>query len=158
VVQDAWLHLQRTDPGAIEDPRRWLTTVVARLSLDALGSARRRREEYVGQWLPEPVVESLSGQEPSEQVTGGGQISAAWKPLEGAERVARALLALERKRRIDGREMRAAPARVNGAPGAVFHNGEALNVMSFTVDSGKIVAIDLVRNPEKRRRVPVPGA
>ena len=52
VVQEAWLRLTRADPAAIDDLRAWLTTVVGRLALDALGSARRWRESYPGEWLP----------------------------------------------------------------------------------------------------------
>ena len=57
VVQDAWLRWQRSSE-APSDLRAWLTTVVSRLALDRLRSAARRRETYVGQWLPEPVVTS----------------------------------------------------------------------------------------------------
>jgi len=57
VVQDAWLRLERTDRSEIRDLRAWLATVVSRLALDALTSARARRERYVGPWLPEPVVD-----------------------------------------------------------------------------------------------------
>jgi RNA polymerase sigma-70 factor (ECF subfamily) len=57
IVQEAWLRLGRADRAEIDDLRAWLTTVVGRLALDALGSARARRESYVGEWLPEPVVE-----------------------------------------------------------------------------------------------------
>lgn len=53
VVQEAFLRLYRT-PG-VGDAAAWLTTVVSRLCLDRLGSARARREVYVGQWLPEPL-------------------------------------------------------------------------------------------------------
>lgn len=53
VVQDAWLRFSRAD--GVESPAAFLTTVVTRLSLTALGSARARRETYVGPWLPEPV-------------------------------------------------------------------------------------------------------
>jgi RNA polymerase sigma-70 factor, ECF subfamily len=56
VVQDAWLRLERADRAAIEDLGAWLTTVVSRIALDALGSARARRERYVGPWLPDPLV------------------------------------------------------------------------------------------------------
>lgn len=56
VVQDAWIRLQRVDPGTIERPAAWLTTVVSRLALDQLKSARHRRETYVGPWLPEPIL------------------------------------------------------------------------------------------------------
>jgi RNA polymerase sigma-70 factor (ECF subfamily) len=54
-VQDAWLRWQAS-ADAPEDLRAWLTTVVSRLALDRLRSAARRRETYVGEWLPEPVV------------------------------------------------------------------------------------------------------
>lgn len=57
VVQEAWLRLHRVaDPDEIRDLRAWLTTTVSRLALDALTSARARRETYVGTWLPEPIV------------------------------------------------------------------------------------------------------
>ena len=54
VVQDAWLRAASA-PGDLDSARAWLTTVVTRLCLDRLKSARARREEYVGPWLPEPV-------------------------------------------------------------------------------------------------------
>ena len=54
-VQEAWIRLDRTDADVV-DLQAWLTRVVSRLCLDRLGSAARRRESYVGQWLPEPVV------------------------------------------------------------------------------------------------------
>jgi RNA polymerase sigma-70 factor (ECF subfamily) len=54
-VQDAWLRWQAS-ADAPEDLRAWLTTVVSRLALDRLRSAAHRRETYVGEWLPEPVV------------------------------------------------------------------------------------------------------
>ncbi len=57
VVQDAYLRWHAADRAAIEEPRRYLGTVVTRLCLDRLKSARARREVYVGQWLPEPVVD-----------------------------------------------------------------------------------------------------
>ncbi len=57
VVQDAYLRWQNA-AGEIESPKAYLMTVVSRLSLDALQSARRTREQYVGVWLPEPVSSS----------------------------------------------------------------------------------------------------
>ena len=57
LVQEAWLRLSRADRAEIRDLRAWLTTVVSRLALDALTSARARRERYVGPWLPEPLVQ-----------------------------------------------------------------------------------------------------
>lgn len=257
-VQDAWLRLERTRSEEIEDLRAWLTTVVARLALDALKAARRQREDYVGQWLPEPLVEDLGAAQPVEGATldesigtallvvlerlspaertafllhdifampfeevaavvgrspaavrqlavrarrhveqarprfpaspeehrrvvvafveacgvgdldrlmevldpdvvfrsdGGGQVPSSRYPLEGAERVARALLALERKRQRVGHEMRGGPGMVNGQLGFVYYEGKNLNVLSFTIDAGRIVALDVVRNPDKLRHV-----
>lgn len=55
-VQESWLRLAGTDVDSVENLRAWLTTVVARICVDRLKSAASRRETYVGQWLPEPVV------------------------------------------------------------------------------------------------------
>ncbi|MGA9871309.1 MAG: sigma-70 family RNA polymerase sigma factor [Rhodococcus sp. (in: high G+C Gram-positive bacteria)] len=55
-VQESWLRLSAADAESIDDLRGWLTTVVGRICLDRLKSAAVRRESYVGQWLPEPVV------------------------------------------------------------------------------------------------------
>jgi RNA polymerase sigma-70 factor, ECF subfamily len=255
VVQEAWLRLQRSDAAAVEDLRAWLTTVVSRLALDALDSARRRRETYVGEWLPEPLVEEagddgvldekvttalllvlerLSPAEraafllhdvfdlPFEEVAaavgrspaavrqlasrarrhveagkprfpasreeqeriavafglawqqgdlegllglldadavfrsdGGGQVPAAGRPLHGAERVARVLVGLGRASDRQGREARGALIAVNGAPGLLVDDGATRSVVSLTIDSGRIVAVDVVRNPEKLRHVEV---
>jgi len=60
-VREAWLRLERSDPGAIGDLRGWLTTVVGRISLDMLRARKARREVYPGSWLPEPLVEGPAG-------------------------------------------------------------------------------------------------
>ena len=57
VVQDAWLRWRKVDAAEVEEPGAYLNRVVTRLALDRLKSARARREVYVGEWLPEPVVE-----------------------------------------------------------------------------------------------------
>lgn len=57
VVQDAWLRWQRADRDAVESPGAFLSRTVTRLCLDVMKSARVRRETYVGEWLPEPIVE-----------------------------------------------------------------------------------------------------
>jgi RNA polymerase sigma-70 factor (ECF subfamily) len=56
VVQDAFLRWRDVDRGAIAEPRAYLARVVSRLCLDRMKSASHRREQYVGTWLPEPVV------------------------------------------------------------------------------------------------------
>ncbi|MBL1074424.1 RNA polymerase sigma factor SigJ [Nocardia sp. 2] len=264
VVQDAWLRLQRyyeTAPAGteIENLRAWLTTVTGRLALDHLGSARSRREEYVGEWLPEPevtrwddpadrvsqdervttallvVLESLSpaertafvlqdvfgmsGPEVAEVVgrtpaavrqlasrarkhvesgtprfpaskdehekvvsafavawrsgdlsallgvldsevtftaDGGGKVNAFRHPLHGADRVATTLLGfLGFATKVGGAWGRS--VLVNGAPGLVVFDGKSIGVFSFTIDDGRITNIDVVRNPDKLRDLPLDG-
>lgn len=58
VVQDAFLRWLAADRDGVREPEAFLRRVVTRLCLDVLKSARRRRETYVGPWLPEPVVET----------------------------------------------------------------------------------------------------
>jgi len=254
-VQEAWLRLRRhQDPAGIRDLGAWLTTTVSRLALDSLGSARARRERYVGPWLPEPLVEDLDARDPADRVTldesvsmallivlerlsapertafllhdvfglsfeevarvvgrspaavrqlasrarahvergrprfpptqqqqrevvaafaaaahagdlerlvglldpdvvwrgdGGGKVPAA--PLgRGAATVARRLLALADRPPLSTRM-----ALVNGAPGLVLRDADGvLTVVSFTVDAGRIAAIDAVRNPDKLAGLP----
>jgi RNA polymerase sigma-70 factor (ECF subfamily) len=62
-VQEAWLRLSRSDDDAIENLGGWLTTVVARISLDMLRSRRARREDAAGDHLPEPIVAADDGPE-----------------------------------------------------------------------------------------------
>ncbi len=56
VVQDAWLRFSAAQPADLRSAKAYLTTIVTRLCLDRLKSARATREEYIGPWLPEPVV------------------------------------------------------------------------------------------------------
>jgi RNA polymerase sigma-70 factor (ECF subfamily) len=59
-VQEAWLRLDKAkDREEPSNLQAWLTRVVSRLCLDRLGSAAKRRETYVGQWLPEPIVRPI---------------------------------------------------------------------------------------------------
>ncbi|KUI16900.1 RNA polymerase subunit sigma [Mycobacterium sp. GA-1285] len=71
IVQDAWLRWSAAEQESINDLRAWLTTVVSRLGLDRLRSAAHRRETYVGEWLPEPVVTRLDGDDPLAAVVAG---------------------------------------------------------------------------------------
>lgn len=255
VVQEAWLRLERADHAAIVDLRAWLTTVVGRLALDALGAARMRRAAYVGEWLPDPLLSVPTGDaDPADRVTldesvsfallavlerlspaertafvlhdvfgmpfeavaaavgrrpeaarqlaararrhvgehrprftttpeqqseavaafatatrdgdleallqvldlevvprsdGGGKVAAARKPLLGADRVARAILAFARAQP----DATACWIEVNGLPGLLVEGGGETSAFSFTVDGGRIIGINIVRNPDKLRRV-----
>jgi RNA polymerase sigma-70 factor (ECF subfamily) len=59
-VQEAYLRWHRTDRASVGDPRGFLITATTRICLDVLRSARVRREEYVGPWLPDPVTDTAA--------------------------------------------------------------------------------------------------
>jgi RNA polymerase sigma-70 factor (ECF subfamily) len=259
VVADCWLRLtaaNEVDP--ILDVEAWATTVVARRALDVLRSARVRRQEYVGPWLPEPLVAAkldLAGEssDPADRVTlddtvsfalmvvletlspaerttwvlhdlfgmtftdiavvvgrtpaatrqlatrarkhvhegaprievdpeqhrtavtaflqaaaggdlatlvtaldpqvtltsdGGGHVSAARRPVHGADRVARFILGVTEGKIAEG--WRIATIAVNGGPGLAMMDGDELKgVISFTVRDSLITRIDLVLAPNK---------
>src|SRR6516162_1598999 len=81
-----WYALSRQQQDAIESPGAWLTTVTSRICLDLLGSARARRETYVGEWIPEPLPEPtewINGRpggtvDPADQVTLDESVSMAF--------------------------------------------------------------------------------
>ena len=75
-----WYRLPEAERDQIQLPRAWLTRVAGRICLDVLGSARVRRERYVGPWLPEPVPASAFGEtgtDPLDQVTLDDSVSTA---------------------------------------------------------------------------------
>ena len=67
-VQEAWLRLSRADSAAVENLAAWLTTVGARVCLDMLRARSARREEYIGSWLPEPIVLIDDAASPEDEV------------------------------------------------------------------------------------------
>jgi RNA polymerase sigma factor (sigma-70 family) len=103
VVQETyarWYAMSRQQQQAIESPGGWLMTVASRICLDLLGSARTRRERYVGDWIPEPVpaptewISGLAGgsADPADRVTLDESINMAFlvvlESMTPAERVA----------------------------------------------------------------------
>jgi RNA polymerase sigma-70 factor (ECF subfamily) len=96
LVQEAFLRLHReeTEGRAIESPKAFLTTVVTRLAIDHLRSARVRREEYVGEWLPEPLLVD-PGPGPADEAELGDTLSLAFLVvLESLSPVERAVFLL----------------------------------------------------------------
>jgi RNA polymerase sigma-70 factor (TIGR02957 family) len=81
IVQEGFLRLHRAREGGerIESPRAYLSTVVSRLSLDHLRSARVRRETYVGEWLPEPLA--ASADDPARKAEIADSLSLAFLVL-----------------------------------------------------------------------------
>jgi RNA polymerase sigma factor (sigma-70 family) len=67
-VQEAWLRLSRTGGAAVDNLGGWLTTVVGRVCLDMLRARVSRREDYVGSWLPEPVVTVDQSASPEDEL------------------------------------------------------------------------------------------
>ncbi|RCG24745.1 RNA polymerase sigma factor SigJ [Streptomyces diacarni] len=105
VVQETytrWYAMSARERDAIESPGGWLTTVASRICLDQLGSARARRERYVGEWVPEPLptgTEWISGRwsggttaDPADRVTLDESVNMAFlvvlELMTPAERVA----------------------------------------------------------------------
>jgi RNA polymerase sigma factor (sigma-70 family) len=92
-----WYAKSREQQDAIVSPGAWLTKVASRVCLDLLGSARARRERYVGEWIPEPLPEpaewpSGDGADPADRVTLDESVSMAFlvvlESMTPAERVA----------------------------------------------------------------------
>jgi RNA polymerase sigma-70 factor (TIGR02957 family) len=255
VVQETWLRWADLAPAAradVRDPRAYLVRAVTRQALNRLRTLARRREDYVGEWLPEPVLtspdvaedvelaesvslamltvletlgpteravfvlrevfdtpydeiaesvgkdpaavrqiahrarEHVAARRPRHRVSraeqeavverflaavrlgdlqgllavlapdvvvvadGGGVVEAAYRPIHGADKVAKFLRLLAEL--APGFET--APMWLNGAPAARVDLGGALDtVMSFVVEEGRISRIFAVRNPEKLTRV-----
>jgi len=251
-VQEAWLRLSRSDPSGVENLGGWLTTVVARVSLNMLRSRKSRSEEPLGVHMPEPIVDRADGTDPEHEALLADSVGLALlvvlETLSPPERLAFVLhdifavpfdeiapivdrspeatrqLASRARRRVQGenavpdadldtqrevvdaflaaardgdfegllavldpdvvlrvdlgalpggsREARGAatvagealhfsrlglvvrPALVNGVVGAVStHDGEPFSVGGFTVRGGKIVAIDILADPDRLRRL-----
>ena len=96
-----WYAMSRQEQESIQAPGAWLTTVASRICLDVLGSARARRERYVGEWLPEPLpaaTEWINGRpggttaDPADRVTLDESVNMAFlvvlESMTPAERVA----------------------------------------------------------------------
>jgi RNA polymerase sigma-70 factor, ECF subfamily len=103
VVQEAyarWYAMSAAQRAAVDVPGAWLTTVTSRICLDVLGSARVRRERYVGEWIPEPLpdradrvaVRPAGTPDPADRVTLDESVSMAFlvvlESMTAAERVA----------------------------------------------------------------------
>ncbi|MFJ6568675.1 RNA polymerase sigma factor SigJ [Streptomyces sp. NPDC091292] len=96
-----WYAMSRPKREAVESPGAWLTTVASRVCLDLLGSARARRERYVGAWIPEPLPDRTEwfsgrtpdgGADPADRVTLDESVNMAFlvvlESMTPAERVA----------------------------------------------------------------------
>jgi RNA polymerase sigma-70 factor (ECF subfamily) len=76
-VQEAWLRLDRSDPGGTDDFRGWLTVVVGRICLDALRRRKARREQFAGSWLPEPIISTAADSDPERDMVMADSVGLA---------------------------------------------------------------------------------
>lgn len=91
-VQDTWLRLSRTDASEVENLAGWLTTVVARVSLNMLRSRNTRRERPLGVHLPDPIIDPADGTDPEHEALLADSVGLALvvvlETLAPAERLA----------------------------------------------------------------------
>jgi RNA polymerase sigma-70 factor (ECF subfamily) len=91
-VQEAWLRLDRSDPGGTDDLRGWLTVVVGRICLDTLRKRKSRKEQLAGSWLPEPIIRTANDAEPERDAVMADSVGLALlvvlESLTPAERLA----------------------------------------------------------------------
>jgi RNA polymerase sigma-70 factor (ECF subfamily) len=80
MVQETYLRYRRTEPSTIQSLKAYLTTIISRLCMDQLQLARRKRELYIGPWLPEPILTATRGEgvDPQERVETEESISLAF--------------------------------------------------------------------------------
>jgi RNA polymerase sigma-70 factor (ECF subfamily) len=250
IVQDAYLRWAQVDASTVAHPRAFLARVVTRLCLDRMKSATSRREQYVGTWLPEPIVaapaepmaddlsiallvtlERLSPLEraafllhevfdmdygdianalgrsedacrqlaararqhvrderprfaPTDEnrerilaafeaamtsgdvtsfarlladdavlyADGGGRRAAVLEPVHGKQNILSLFAAIAAGRRLLRRDQ-LARASINGLPGFVIHAEDGVQTTAFEVEDDQIVALYIVRNPDKLRHL-----
>jgi RNA polymerase sigma-70 factor (ECF subfamily) len=78
VVQEAWLRWQRADRASIDEPAAWLTTVTSRIGLDRLRARQRDRADYVGPWLPEPILTAPEDADPARHAELSDSLTTAF--------------------------------------------------------------------------------
>lgn len=77
-VQDTWLRWMNANHSSISNPAAWLRRAATNIAIDALRSARQRRETYVGPWLPEPLVQSEAGPEQDFELAQECELALLW--------------------------------------------------------------------------------
>src|SRR6266545_2838951 len=160
-VQEAWLRLSRADTSGVENLGGWLTTIVGRVCLDMLRSRKARREELLGEHVPEPAVTGTDRADPEHEALLAEALLTLLDPdvvlradpaavQAGASAQVRGAPAVAGT--FSGRARAAQPALVNGAAAAAWApGGQPRIVFTFTITRGKIAAIDLLADPERLR-------
>src|ERR671924_513134 len=160
-VQEAWLRLNRIDADEVENLGGWLTTVVARISLNMLRSRKARREEPLAGRLPDQVIDAFLAAaregdfdrlvavlDPDVVLRQDFGPVGGSREMRGAETVAGQARGYAQM----GLEIR--PALINGVAGAVaFRDGQPFSIGAVTVRNGKIVGLDFLADPERLRQL-----
>src|ERR687894_811032 len=169
-VQETWLRLSRIDSDEVENLGGWLTTVVARVSLNILRSRRSRREEPFDVRMPEPIVDRADGTDPEHEALladsvglallvvldpdvvrradRGAALTGGPSVVRGAANVARQALA------FSCLDIEVRPALVNGAVGTVtLRDGRPFAIAGFTIRNRRIVEMDVFADPERLSRI-----
>lgn len=122
-VQETWIRWADADHDVIVKPEAWLTTVVGRISVDRLRSAQKRREHYVGPWLPEPLVRA--DDDPADHVALADTLSLAFlELLERLDPVERAAFLLREVFSEDYADVAAAIDRTETATRQIVHRAK----------------------------------
>lgn len=123
VVQDAWLKWSGVDRSTVHDPRAYLVRIVSRTALDRLRALSRRREDYVGPWLPEPLVTT---QDVADDVELAESVSMAMMlVLETLSPTERAVFVLREVFGLDYAELAAAVDRSESAVRQIAHRARS---------------------------------
>ena len=133
ILQEAYVRWQGRGGADVETPKAFLTAVVTRLCIDQLRTARRRREEYIGPWLPEPLVTY-----PDDPMLESSALAESLSTVKKAPP-----------------ELEIRFTSINGQLGLVTEfQQRTLTVMSIHVDEGRIRAVYMVSNPDKLAGLP----
>src|SRR5438552_3551220 len=159
-LQETWLRWVGVDLDNVRDQRAYLVRITTRQALNRLRTLGRRKESYIGPWLPEPL---LTTPDVAQDVELAESVSMAMllvletlAPTERAVFVLREVfdLAYDEIAEAVGKSPAAAaslePAQVNGYPALVLRlNGEVDTVLAVRIDDGLITGLYAVRNPAK---------
>ena len=86
VLQESWLRWAQVDQSQVREPRAYLVRIVTRQALNQLRTVSRRREEYVGEWLPEPLITSPDVAEDVELAQkSSGWLNLAYEALQAGD-------------------------------------------------------------------------
>lgn len=113
-VQETWLRWMQADPKRVQNPSAWLRRTATRLAIDALRSARQRRETYVGPWLPEPLIHDPSNPEDDFALAQECELALLWA-MERLTEEARAAFILREAFDANYQEIAAALGRSEAA-------------------------------------------